>query len=364
MLEVTDVCALTSVWVAVLQAALEAVIRANARQRSACAHRGDRHGPPGGGELGYGSDADVMFVCEPLGDVEESRAVRWAVSIAEQVRTLLGTRASTRRWRSTRSATRGPQRSTGAHAGVVRGLLHAMGAAVEIQALRAHRVAGDEDLGQRFLLMADKTRYPPGGVSPEAVREIRRWPVDAERLPWRTPTPTPSWAAVARRHRMDGAVAAVAARAQDPRAALHVDSGDAECDRGGRADRRGRRRPAAAGLADRDPGPQRVGPGARQADRSAARPGRQLNAVALAAGWGSDDGGEFLDNYLRVTRRRKRWYERCSEPEHELTFDVISAEEHDRQLISSTPSSAPRRSSKSQGQQTSSATTGSAYPTT
>jgi [glutamine synthetase] adenylyltransferase / [glutamine synthetase]-adenylyl-L-tyrosine phosphorylase len=34
-------------------------------------------------------------------------------------------------------------------------------------------------------------------------------------------------------------------------------------------------------------------------------PGRQLNAVALAAGWDSDDGGEFLDNYLRVTRRAK-----------------------------------------------------------
>jgi glutamate-ammonia-ligase adenylyltransferase len=34
-------------------------------------------------------------------------------------------------------------------------------------------------------------------------------------------------------------------------------------------------------------------------------PGSQLNAVALAAGWGSDDGGEFLDNYLRVTRRAK-----------------------------------------------------------
>ena len=34
-------------------------------------------------------------------------------------------------------------------------------------------------------------------------------------------------------------------------------------------------------------------------------PGRQLNAVALAAGWGNDDGGEFLDNYLRVTRRAK-----------------------------------------------------------
>ena len=33
--------------------------------------------------------------------------------------------------------------------------------------------------------------------------------------------------------------------------------------------------------------------------------GRQLNAVAVAAGWHNDDGGEFLDNYLRVTRRAK-----------------------------------------------------------
>jgi glutamate-ammonia-ligase adenylyltransferase len=34
-------------------------------------------------------------------------------------------------------------------------------------------------------------------------------------------------------------------------------------------------------------------------------PGRQLNAVAVAAGWRSGDGSEFLDNYLRVTRRAK-----------------------------------------------------------
>jgi len=34
-------------------------------------------------------------------------------------------------------------------------------------------------------------------------------------------------------------------------------------------------------------------------------PGRQLNAVAVAAGWRNGDGGEFLDNYLRVTRRAK-----------------------------------------------------------
>ena len=34
-------------------------------------------------------------------------------------------------------------------------------------------------------------------------------------------------------------------------------------------------------------------------------PGRQLNAVAVAAGWSNGDGSEFLDNYLRVTRRAK-----------------------------------------------------------
>ena len=34
-------------------------------------------------------------------------------------------------------------------------------------------------------------------------------------------------------------------------------------------------------------------------------PGRQLNAVAVAAGWENPDGSEFLDHYLRVTRRAK-----------------------------------------------------------
>lgn len=38
----------------------------------------------------------------------------------------------------------------------------------EIQALlRAHAVAGDAELGQRFLLMIDKTRYPPDGCPPK-----------------------------------------------------------------------------------------------------------------------------------------------------------------------------------------------------
>ena len=44
----------------------------------------------GGGELGYGSDADVLFVCEPREGIDETVAVKWANSIGDKVRTLLG----------------------------------------------------------------------------------------------------------------------------------------------------------------------------------------------------------------------------------------------------------------------------------
>lgn len=93
-LEVREVCrALTAVWVAVLQAALEAVTRVNvdADGTAPATIAVIGMGRLGGGELGYGSDADVMFVCEPTAGVEEAKAVKWAVLIAEQIRALLGT---------------------------------------------------------------------------------------------------------------------------------------------------------------------------------------------------------------------------------------------------------------------------------
>src|SRR5690606_2224208 len=45
----------------------------------------------GGSELGYGSDADVMFVCDPRPGVDETVALKWAQTVAENVRTMLGT---------------------------------------------------------------------------------------------------------------------------------------------------------------------------------------------------------------------------------------------------------------------------------
>ncbi|MGY4650322.1 bifunctional [glutamine synthetase] adenylyltransferase/[glutamine synthetase]-adenylyl-L-tyrosine phosphorylase [Mycobacterium sp. URHB0021] len=313
MLAVTDVCkALTAVWVAVLQAALEAVIRKNTVDSAAPARIAViGMGRLGGGELGYGSDADVMFVCEPEDGVEESVAVRWSVSIAEQVRALLGTPSGDPPLEVDANL-----RPEGRSGPLVRTLAsfeayYAQWAqAWEIQALlRAHRVAGDVGLGERFLVMVDKTRYPPGGVSAEAVQEIRRIKarVDAERLPRGADPNTHTKLGRGGLADIEWTVQLLQLRHADKIPALHntstletlnaigaaelIAEGDVELLR--QAWLTATRARNALVLVRGKPTDQLPGPG------------RQLNAVALAAGWGSDDGGEFLDNYLRVTRRAK-----------------------------------------------------------
>jgi glutamate-ammonia-ligase adenylyltransferase len=313
MLEVTNVCrALTSVWVAVLQAALEAVIRANTPDEGAPARIAViGMGRLGGGELGYGSDADVMFVCDPEDSVDESAAVRWAVSVAEQVRTLLGTPSA-----DPPLEVDAGLRPEGRNGSLVRTLdsyetYYAQWAQPwEIQALlRAHHVAGDEELGQRFLLMADKTRYPPGGISPQTVQEIRRIKarVGAERLPRGADPNTHTKLGRGGLADIEWTVQLLQLQHGHKIPALHntstletlnaigaaelIAEGDVELLR--QAWLTATRARNALVLVRGKPTDQLPGPG------------RQLNAVALAAGWDSDDGGEFLDNYLRVTRRAK-----------------------------------------------------------
>jgi glutamate-ammonia-ligase adenylyltransferase len=313
MIEVTDVCAaLTSVWVAVLQAALDSVIRANTPAAGAPARIAViGMGRLGGGELGYGSDADVMFVCEPIDGADESVAVRWAVSIAEQVRALLGTPSADPPLEVDANL-----RPEGRNGPLVRTLASyeayyaKYAQAWEVQALlRAHRVAGDLDLGERFLLMIDKTRYPSGGVSAEAVQEIRRIKarVDAERLPRGADPNTHTKLGRGGLADIEWTVQLLQLRYAHKVPALHSTStlgtlnaigaaeliaeGDVELLR--QAWLTATRARNALVLVRGKPTDQLPGPG------------RQLNAVALAAGWGSDDGGEFLDNYLRVTRRAK-----------------------------------------------------------
>ena len=314
MLTVEDVCeALSSVWVAVLQCALEAVIRANTGDDgtvpAAIAVIG--MGRLGGWELGYGSDADVMFVCEPAAGVDETRAVKWAVTIAEQLRTLVGAPSDDPPLEIDASL-----RPEGRNGPLVRTL--ASYAAYyeqwaqpwEIQALlRARPVAGDPGLGLRFVLMADRVRYPEGGVSPAAVLEIRRIKarVDAERLPRGADPNTHTklgrggladveWTVQLLQLRHAHAVPALrnasTLQALDAIGAAELipDSDVAQLREAWLTATRARN---ALVLVRGKPTDQLPGPG------------RQLNAVAVAAGWRNGDGGEFLDNYLRVTRRAK-----------------------------------------------------------
>ncbi|GFG95493.1 bifunctional [glutamine synthetase] adenylyltransferase/[glutamine synthetase]-adenylyl-L-tyrosine phosphorylase [Mycobacterium timonense] len=315
MLEVVDVCkALTSVWVAVLQAAMDAMIRANlpadggtAPARIAVIGMGRL----GGAELGYGSDADVMFVCEPAPGVEDSAAVRWATTVAEQVRALLGTPSVDPPLEVDANL-----RPEGRNGPLVRTL--ASYAAYyeqwaqpwEIQALlRAHAVAGDAELGQRFLLMADKTRYPPHGVSSDAMREIRRIKarVESERLPRGADPNTHTKLGRGGLADIEWTVQLLQLRHAHEIPALHTTS-TLDC---------------LDAIAEAELVPADEVELLRQAWLTATRarnalvlvrgkptdqlpgPGRQLNAVAVAAGWPTDEGGEFLDNYLRVTRRAK-----------------------------------------------------------
>ena len=314
MLEVVDVCkALTSVWVAVLQAALEAVVRANTPDSGEAPAKIAviGMGRLGGGELGYGSDADVMFVCEPIEGVDESAAVRWSITVAEQVRSLLGTPSA-----DPPLEVDAGLRPEGRNGSLVRTLASyatyydQWAQPWEIQALlRAHRVAGDEDLGERFLLMADKTRYPPGGVSAEAVQEIRRIKarVEAERLPRGADPNTHTKLGRGGLADIEWTVQLLQLRHAHELASLHCTSTLATLDAIGAAEL------IAEGDVDLLRDAWLTATRARNAlvlvrgkpTDQLPGPGRQLNAVALAAGWDTDDGGEFLDNYLRVTRRAK-----------------------------------------------------------
>jgi [glutamine synthetase] adenylyltransferase / [glutamine synthetase]-adenylyl-L-tyrosine phosphorylase len=252
-----------------------------------------------------------MFVCEPVERADEPAAVRWSTTIAEQVGTLLGTPSI-----DPPLEVDAGLRPEGRRGPLVRTLnsyaayYEQWAQPWEIQALlRAHRVAGDEDLGQRFLLLADSTRYPPGGVSSEAVREIRRIKarVDAERLPRGADPNTHTklgrggladveWTVqllqLRNAHRVPALHNTSTLEALDTVAAAElIAEDDVETLR--QAWLTATRARNALVLVRGKPTDQLPGPG------------RLLNAVAVAAGWPTPDGSEFLDHYLRVTRRAK-----------------------------------------------------------
>ncbi|WP_406057819.1 bifunctional [glutamine synthetase] adenylyltransferase/[glutamine synthetase]-adenylyl-L-tyrosine phosphorylase [Streptomyces sp. NBC_01077] len=141
----------------------------------------------GGHEVGYGSDADVLFVHEPREGVDEQEAARAAGRVVAEMRRLL------------QLPTADPPllidadlRPEGKSGPLVRTLksyaayYHRWSLVWESQALlRAEPIAGDRELGDRFLELVDPLRYPAEGLGEDAVREIRRLKarMESERLP-------------------------------------------------------------------------------------------------------------------------------------------------------------------------------------
>jgi glutamate-ammonia-ligase adenylyltransferase len=141
----------------------------------------------GGHELGYGSDVDVMFVHDPASGADEQDAAEAAHAVANELRRLLALPAP-----DPPLVVDADLRPEGRQGPLVRTLAsyaayYARWSLVwESQALlRAEPVAGDAELGARFVELVDPIRYPVDGLTPESVREVRRLKarMEAERLP-------------------------------------------------------------------------------------------------------------------------------------------------------------------------------------
>jgi glutamate-ammonia-ligase adenylyltransferase len=141
----------------------------------------------GGYEMSYPSDADVLFVYDPPTGAPDDAASAAAQAIAEELRRRLNMPAP-----DPALGVDADLRPEGRQGPLVRSLAayaqyYARWSKTwEAQALlRARFVCGDEDLGKEFEKLADRMRYPRGGLSREQVTEIRRIKarVETERLP-------------------------------------------------------------------------------------------------------------------------------------------------------------------------------------
>ncbi|WP_205730210.1 bifunctional [glutamine synthetase] adenylyltransferase/[glutamine synthetase]-adenylyl-L-tyrosine phosphorylase [Blastococcus sp. TF02-8] len=310
--------ALTDVAVATLRAGLDVALRAHAAEARVDVAELPMDlavigmGRLGGAEMGYGSDADVLFVHRTRPGADDTLATAAANAVAHALRRLLGEPAPDPAFEVDADL-----RPEGRQGALVRSLpafreyYQRWVSVWEVQALlRALPVAGDEELGAEFVALVDPIRYPAEGLSADQVAEIRRIKarVERERLP----------------------------RGADP--ATHTKLG-----RGGLADvewtvqllqlqhaagTEGLRVTSTAGALD-----ALAASGHLDADQAASlreawelatrarnavflvrgrpsdqlpRPGLELAGVARACGYGPDqDPGQFVDDYRRTTRHAR-----------------------------------------------------------
>ncbi|MFJ5778756.1 bifunctional [glutamine synthetase] adenylyltransferase/[glutamine synthetase]-adenylyl-L-tyrosine phosphorylase [Streptomyces sp. NPDC093094] len=179
--------AVSDLTAATLAGTLRAVVRANWGDMLPTRFAVIGMGRFGGHELGYGSDADVVFVHEPRDGVGEQEASEAAHKVVSEMRRLLQIPSA-----DPPLLIDADLRPEGKSGPLVRTLksyeayYRRWSLVWESQALlRAEPVAGDEDLARRFIALVDPLRYPSGGLAEDAVREIRRLKarMESERLP-------------------------------------------------------------------------------------------------------------------------------------------------------------------------------------
>ncbi len=181
--------ALSDLSTATLEASLQAAIASVEDERGPLGTRMAivLMGRLGGHESGYGSDADVLFVHDPLDGADPQAAQSAATAVAQRLRAALGSAGV-----DPALEVDAELRPEGRNGALVRSLTayaayyEKWSAVWEAQALlRADPVVGDPDLCARFRAVVDPLRWPEHGVQEAEVREIRRIKarVDAERLP-------------------------------------------------------------------------------------------------------------------------------------------------------------------------------------
>jgi len=271
----------------------------------------------GGAELGYSSDADVMYVAEPLPGQDEQEARTDAAAAADLMARLLGRPSPDPPLEVDANL-----RPEGRSGPLVRSLdsyqayWTRFAAAWERQAMiRARPVAGDEALGVEFLATAADFRYPMGGLSARDVVEIRRIKarVDAERMP-RGADPTThtklgrgglgdvEWTIQLLQLQHAGAVPGLRTPRTLPAIAAAAEAGllsaaDAGALRDGWL------------MASRVRNVIMLVRG--KPDDQIPRQGRELAAVARVLGYpAGGDPGEFVDDYRRTARRARKVVDR------------------------------------------------------
>ena len=182
--------ALTDVAGATLAGALEAAVRAIEAERRAplvTQVAVVAMGRLGGREMGYASDADVLFVHQPLDGADETEATDGALAVANEMRRLMSLPSPEPALNLDADL-----RPEGRQGPLVRSLesyaayYRRWSEVWESQALlRAAPLCGSPPLLERFFAVVDPVRWPAGGLTVDQVREVRRIKarVEAERLP-------------------------------------------------------------------------------------------------------------------------------------------------------------------------------------